>query len=128
MIHSDNTMLAKVYHEAKIDLPHPAGEWNTFSLPSSDDWIKAFKASGEGRFVRIHDGLTGFSVVETKYQGSLDQLYEAGDKDGYRQLMVKIFKEADRIKVFVESVYNIYWPAWDIEHIKSEIERDLTAA
>ena len=112
-----HSFLALVMHDAKIDLPRPAGEWSVFAFPGSDDWIKTFPPTTESTS----------GITYAKRQSELSLVYKTGDKDAYKKLMIDIFRNTNHIEVQIMSVSNIQWPTWDIEHIKSEIKRDLIA-
>jgi len=107
-------VLAHVLHMAKIDLPDPAGKWNVFALPSTNDWIKEFEPLKKATYVPF-----ATAGVEA-YDYKLQNLHKAGDKEGYKTLMTEIFKEADNIKVAAGAIYNIRWDVSDYEYAVKE--------
>jgi hypothetical protein len=110
------TSIATVYHTANIDLPDPAGKFNTFSLPGSSDWIEMF---------RPHD-YTGRKVDvagDRSYDNAdkLVSLYRARDKDGYAKLILSLFKQADNMVVTLadeKPVTNLKWPEYDFKLLR----------
>lgn len=110
-------VLAHITHSARIDLPDPAGKWNTLALPGSNDWIKAFLPT-KGGTTYIPFNTAGREAYDYKLQ----DLYKSDNKEDYKKLMIEIFKEADNIKVAPGAVSNIRWNVSDYEYaIKEKI-------
>lgn len=116
-------VLAHITHAARIDLPDPAGKWNVFALPSSNDWVKAFQPT-KGGTTYIPFKTAGREAYDYKLQ----DLYKSGNKEDYKKLMIEIFKEADNIKVAPGAVSNIRWNVSDYEYaIKEKIAEQKAA-
>ena len=117
-IRKGNTVLAHVEHEALIDLPDPAGKWNTFVLPGSEAWIKAFPPYDRHGGRRYFDGITD-------YDHKLMRLHSSGNKEEYAKLILQIFKESDNIKVKAGTARNIKWYVGEYKYaIKERLDKE----
>ena len=105
-LYNGDTRIATVYHNAVIDLPDPAGKWNTFSLPGSSDWMTAFPPTP---IVAKSIGVYAYE----KNNAELRRLHSAGDKEGYAEKILSLFRQADHIRVAFDGewpINNLEWP------------------